>query len=222
MPRYLDDGRLVFARAGKLYAVGFDLATRKVRGAPVSVLDDVATMPNNGAAWYDVIREGLLAYAAGGTRRSTGRYSWEGPGHAAQILDRLDPGDFGTPRLSRDFKQAVVQVGGANDKLWLIDLEQMNATRLTSGGGNDALGVFSPDGRWLLFSSDRAGGATAATACRWEAAGVLEQTVDGQRTRASKQGVYLAPSGDDAARGLDIGRVTNGGRSPLRTRRALR
>jgi hypothetical protein len=34
----------------------------------------------------------------------------------------------------------------------------MNATRLTSGGGNDANGVVSPDGRWLLFSSDRAGG----------------------------------------------------------------
>jgi Tol biopolymer transport system component len=158
MPRYLDDGRLVFARAGKLLAVAFDLASRQVRGAPVSVLDDVATMPFNGAAWYDVTREGVLAYAAGGSRRSTGRYSWEGPGHPAQLLDRLDAGDFGTPRLSRDFKQAVVQVGGANDKLWLIDLEQMNATRMTSGGGNDSSGVLSPDGRWLLFSSDRAGG----------------------------------------------------------------
>jgi serine/threonine protein kinase/Tol biopolymer transport system component len=158
MPRYLDDGRLVFARAGKLYAVAFDLASREVRGAPVSVLDDVVTMPLNGAAWYDVTRDGLLAYVAGGPRQSTGRYSWEGPGQTAQFLDRLDPRYFGTPRLSRDFKQAVVQVGGANDKLWLIDLEQMNATPLTSGGGNDNDGVISADGRWLLYSSDRAGG----------------------------------------------------------------
>jgi len=158
MPRYLDDGRLVFARAGKHYAVAFDLASRKVHGAPVSVLDDVATMPINGAAWFDVTREGLLAYAAGGPRRSAGRYSREGPGHPAQLLERLDAGCFGALRLSRDFKRAVVQVAAANDELWLIDLEQMNATRLTSGGGNDALGVVSPDGRWLLFSSDRAGG----------------------------------------------------------------
>jgi Tol biopolymer transport system component/tRNA A-37 threonylcarbamoyl transferase component Bud32 len=158
MPRYLDDGHLVFARAGKLYAVAFDLTSRDVRGAPVSVLDDVATMPTNGAAFCDVTREGLLAYVAGGPRETTGRYSWEGPGHPGQILDRLDPRLFGTPRLSRDFKQAVVQVAGANDKIWLIDLEQMNATRVTSGGGNDASGVISPDGRWLLFSSDRAGG----------------------------------------------------------------
>jgi len=158
MPRYLDDGRLVFARAGKLYAVAFDLASRKVRGAPVSVLDDVATVPGNGAAFYDVTREGSLAYVAGGPHEYTGRYSWEGPGHPAQLLDRLDPEYFFTPRLSRDFKQVVLEVGGANDKLWLIDLEQMNATPLTSGGGNDTNGVISPDGRWLLFSSDRAGG----------------------------------------------------------------
>jgi Tol biopolymer transport system component len=34
----------------------------------------------------------------------------------------------------------------------------MNATRLTSGGGNDSDGLVSPDGRWLLFTSDREGG----------------------------------------------------------------
>ena len=158
MPRYLQDGRLVFARAGRLFAVAFDLASRTIRGAPVSVLDDVATVPTNGAAFYDVTREGALVYVAGGPRLPTGRVSWEGPGHPPQFLLRMDPRFFGTPRLSRDFKQAVVQVDGANDKLWLIDLEQMNANPLTSGGGNDSRGVISLDGRWLLFSSDRAGG----------------------------------------------------------------
>jgi Tol biopolymer transport system component len=88
-----------------------------------------------------------------------GQFSWEGPGRTPQLLDGIDAGTFGGGiRLSRDFKRGVVQVGGANDKLWMIDLEQMNATRLTSGGGNDNNGVTSPDGRWLLFSSDRAGG----------------------------------------------------------------
>jgi Tol biopolymer transport system component len=45
-----------------------------------------------------------------------------------------------------------------HDKLWLLDVEQMNATRLTSGGGNDRDAVLSPDGRFVVFSSDRAGG----------------------------------------------------------------
>ncbi len=159
MPRYLHDGRLLFAGAGKLYAVAFDLASRSIRGAPVPVLDGVATGPNTGAAWYDVTRQGMLAYVTGGKVTPVGRVSWEGPDHPAQVLDRLDFSTFGgVIRLSRDFKRAVVPIPAANDKLWLIDLEQMNATRLTSGGGNDRNGVLPPDGRWVLFSSDRAGG----------------------------------------------------------------
>ena len=159
MPRYLEGGHLVFARAGKLYAVGFDLKSGTIRGAPVPVLDDVATAPMTGAAWYDVTRQGLLVYTTGGRVTQVGTFSWEGPGRATRVLEHLDADAFGSViRLSRDFKRAVVQVGGANDKLWLIDLEQMNATRLTSGGGNDNSGVVSPDGRWVLFTSDREGG----------------------------------------------------------------
>ena len=158
MPRYLDGGRLVFARGGKLYAVAFDPASRSVRGAPVPVLDDVATGPNNGAAWYDVTRAGMLAYATGGKITMAGRFSWESPGRPPQVLDRLDASTFGRALLSRDARRAVVQVVAANDKLWLIDFEQMNATRLTSGGGNDSAGALSPDGRFVLFPSDRDGG----------------------------------------------------------------
>jgi len=180
MPRYLDDGRLVFARAGKLYAAAFDLASRQVRGAPVSVLDGVATVPTNGVAFYDVTRDGLLAYVAGGPQRLTGRYAWEGPGRPAQLLERLDPKFSDKPRLSHDFKQAVVGVGGANDKLWLIDLEQMNATPLTSGGGNDSSGVISPDGRWLLFSSDRAGGGYRCYRMPLGGSAAPEPLLDGQ------------------------------------------
>jgi hypothetical protein len=158
-PRFLDSGHLVFARAGKLYAVGFELASGKVSGAPIPVLDGVATAPVTGAAWYDVTRQGLLVYAPGRMVLEVGRFSWEGPGRSAEVLDRLDAKIFGGGiRLSRDFKRAVMLIGGANDKAWMIDLEQMNATRLTSGGGNDADGLVSPDGRWLLFTSDREGG----------------------------------------------------------------
>ena len=158
MPRYLGDGRLLFARAGKVYAVAFDLKSRATRGAPVPVLDDVSTGPTTGAAWYDVTRSGLLVYLPGGEIKLNGRFSWEGPGRPVRVLDRLGQGAFGRIRVSRDAKLAVMQAPAANDKLWLLDLEQLNATRLTSGGGNDADGVLSPDGRFVSFSSDRAGG----------------------------------------------------------------
>ena len=157
-PRYLESGHLVFARAGHLYAVEFDLASKTVRGAPSPVLDGVATQPVNGAAWYDVTRRGLLVYLANDKFEvPVARFSLEGPGRPPELLDSLE-GRFSRLRLSRDFKLAISKVIGANNKLWMIDLERRNSTPLTAGGGNDDTGVLSPDGRWLLFSSDRAGG----------------------------------------------------------------
>jgi len=157
MPRYLDSGQLVFARAGRLYAVGFDLSSRTIHGAPISVLEGVATQPMNGAAWYDVTRQGCLVFAAGGRAENHVQFAWEGPGRTTEPLKAFDGGFGGGVWLSRDFKRAVACHLGANDKLWLVDLEQMNTTPLTSGGGNDINGVLSHDGRWLIFSSDRAG-----------------------------------------------------------------
>ena len=158
MPRYLDGGRLVFARNGRLYTIAFDLASQTTRGAPVLVLDGVATGPNNGAAWYDLTPQGLLVYLAGGRLEVGSRFSFEGPGRPARELEVLK-GEFSSNlHFAPDFKRVVAQLNGANDKLWMIDVEQMDLTRLTDGGGNDSDGVLSPDGRWLLFASDRAGG----------------------------------------------------------------
>ncbi|HEX6882423.1 MAG TPA: protein kinase, partial [Planctomycetota bacterium] len=159
MPRVLGDGELVFARAGRLFAVAFDRAARAIRGAPVPVLEDVVTAPTTGAAWYDVTRRGELVYLTGRRVETSARFSWEAAERAAEPFAPLDVDIYGSGiRLSRDGRRGIVQVNGANDKLWLMDLEQRNLTRLTDGGGNDSDGVLSGDGRWLLFTSDRAGG----------------------------------------------------------------
>src|SRR5262249_44477485 len=69
--RYVD-GSLIFARQGKLYAVGFDPATLSVRGAPVEVLDGVthalygeALITWTGVAQFSVATNGSLVYAPG-------------------------------------------------------------------------------------------------------------------------------------------------------------
>jgi len=158
MPRTIDGDELVFARAGRLYAVALERAARAIRGAPVPVLEDVVTAPTTGAAWYDVTPRGELVYLTGGRVETSAKFSWESAARAAEPLDGLDADNGSGHRLSRDGLRGVVQINGANDKLWLLDLEQRNLTRLTEGGGNDSDGVLSADGRWLMFTSDRAGG----------------------------------------------------------------
>ena len=56
--------------------------------------------------------------------------------------------------------------GGTAD-LWTLDLQTRSAKALTSGAGGDFRPSWSPDGKWIAFSSDR--GSTCRSAHgRWE------------------------------------------------------
>jgi hypothetical protein len=157
-PRYLESGYLVFARRGQLFSVRFDPTSGTTSGAPVEVLDGVSTGPFTGAAFYDVTRAGALIFLPGKPKWGYTRLAWAGPDGPDEILDRLPDTVLGGMRLSADFRRAVVSVAGANDKLWLVDLQRQTLSRLTSGPGNDTTGLLSADGRWVIFSSDRDGG----------------------------------------------------------------
>ena len=59
--RYIPSGQLVYARAGGLLAVAFDLKRLEVTGPPVSVLEDVSMFPGTGAVDFSASAEGSLA-----------------------------------------------------------------------------------------------------------------------------------------------------------------
>ena len=46
--------------------------------------------------------------------------------------------------------------GGGTADLWILDLNSLAVRPLTSGAGGDFRPVWSPDGNWIAFSSDRA------------------------------------------------------------------
>jgi len=46
----------------------------------------------------------------------------------------------------------LVYLGGANGKLWLLPAEGGPATPLTSSEGSQSAALFSPDGKWIVFS----------------------------------------------------------------------
>ena len=65
--RYVRSGHLVYGVAGTLRAVAFDLGRLDIEGTPMQVLPSVLTSPD-GAANFDVARDGTLVYTPTGQR----------------------------------------------------------------------------------------------------------------------------------------------------------
>jgi serine/threonine-protein kinase len=154
-----DGGHLVYATAGTLRAVPFDLATLKTRDTPVPVIPAVVTKPF-GAVDAVVAGDGTLAYVSGGDAESfSGKRTlvWvDRKGQETPIPAPVRAYNF--PRLSPDGTRIAVFAQDEELDLWLWDLPRTKLTRLTlDPRALEQTPVWTPDGLRLVFSSDRAG-----------------------------------------------------------------
>ena len=142
--RYVAPGYIVYARAGTLYAVPFDVTSVRVTGPSVAVLEGVREDLRHGAAQFVVAANGTLAYVSGGLETSE-----------VVLVDRqgvvtpLMPNErrwFGSPRLSPDGRRLAVTVGGGNDATFVLDLPSGGLTRVTSDA-NHLMPTWTPDGQ---------------------------------------------------------------------------
>ncbi len=70
------------------------------------------------------------------------------------------PGINGAPSFSPDGRKLVVTLGGVDGNLdiYVLDINSRRTTRLTTHRAIDTEGAWSPDGRYIYFTSDRSGG----------------------------------------------------------------
>jgi len=70
------------------------------------------------------------------------------------------PGINSAPSFSPDGRKLVVTLGGVDGNLdiYVLDINSRNTTRLTTHRAIDTEGTWSPDGRYIYFTSDRSGG----------------------------------------------------------------
>jgi hypothetical protein len=159
--RYAPTGHMLFVRAGKLLAVPFDLASVRVTGGEVAVVDNIMQAFNagtvtgdSGAAQVAVAEAGVLALVRGGTvpdsRYSMGVLSTDGS--LRQLSPQPEPHPYLMPRLSPDGRRlAAWNISMVDPGLWVFDLERGALSRPVSG--LDArYAVWSRDGRWLVFA----------------------------------------------------------------------
>ena len=70
------------------------------------------------------------------------------------------PGINGAPSFSPDGRKLVITLGGVdgNPDIFVLDINSRRTTRLTTHRAIDTEGTWSPDGRYIYFTSDRSGG----------------------------------------------------------------
>lgn len=148
-------GYLVYAAAGTLRAVPFDLARLETRGTPVTVVSDVVTTIRGGVDAI-VAGDGTLAYVQGTVEVTPRSLVWvDREGRETPILAPQRP--YFLPALSPDGTRVAVFANDQERDLWLWDLRQTTLTRLTSTPGVDVVQVWTPDSRRLIFTSERLG-----------------------------------------------------------------
>jgi Tol biopolymer transport system component len=152
---YVASGHLVYAAAGTLRAVPFDLAHLEVRGTPVPVVPAVVTT-SLGAVDAVVSDDGTLAYVSGNLTGTPRTLVWvDRQGRETPIP--MPPRAYLLPALSPDGTRVAVFANDQDLDVWIWDLARAALTPFTFAPGIDAVPVWTPDGRRLIFSSERAG-----------------------------------------------------------------
>ena len=152
---YVSSGHLVFASAGALRAVPFDVGRLETRGAPVTVVPDVVTTIKGGMNAV-VAGDGTLAYAMGTVEGTPRTLVWvDRQGIETPIA--APPRPYLLPALSPDGTRVAVFANDQQRDLWIWDLRRTTLTRLTDTPGVDVVQVWTPDSRRLIFTSERAG-----------------------------------------------------------------
>jgi protein kinase-like protein/WD40 repeat protein len=190
---YVSTGHLVYAAAGTLRAVSFDLARLETRGTPVPVVPAVLTT-FLGAADAVVADDGTLVYVSGANLipgEGVPRFLvWvDRSGHETPIP--APPRPYLYPRLAPDGSRIALRVVDDKQDLWIWDLARQTLTRATFDAAPENWPVWTPDSRRLIFSSERSG----ARNLFWQPAdgtGTLERLTD---SRKIQNGMNVTPDG---------------------------
>ena len=158
---YSPPGYLLYIKDEALVAQPFDAERLTLSGEPVPILDeDVARVPGAtlaGRALFSASSNGVLAWSPG-PLTEVKRLTWFD--RAGRKLGTLgEPGHYVSQALSPDEKSVAAcrQESASNRDIWILDVASGGARRLTFDPHDDCDPAWSPDGKSIVFFSDRRG-----------------------------------------------------------------
>jgi serine/threonine-protein kinase len=155
--RYVSSGHLVYAAAGRLHAVAFDLGRLALVGTPVMIQPEVLPMPTQTDTSWAVAADGTLVYASGDGPIVERSLVWVDRQGRETPIPGAPSRNYAFPRLSPDGRRIAVYIPDQEIDIWLLDLVRPTFRRATLDPTVDIFPVWRDD-RQLLFSSNREGG----------------------------------------------------------------
>jgi eukaryotic-like serine/threonine-protein kinase len=166
--RYVPTGLLVYALGESrvaqepfsrtLLAAPFDAATLAVTGGAVPIVDGVAG--SNVTVQFAISSQRALVYVPSDVAdRLLGQrtLAWvDRQGREDPI--KAPPRAYLYPRLSPDGTRVALEARDQENDIWIWDLARETLTRLTFGRMFEQYGVWTHDGRDVIFSSSQVGG----------------------------------------------------------------
>jgi len=158
---YVQTGHLIYSLAGDLIAVPFDLKTMKVTGPLVPVVQGVMSLGWFGGAHFSVSRNGSLVYVPGSAAPAANDRLVRADRTGKVEALPFPLGDYQSPRISPDGERLLVVETEAEQipQLWIFELARGSRLRITDDRGETYWGIWSPDGKQIVFNSSL-GGAT--------------------------------------------------------------
>jgi len=153
---YAAPGYLLFYRDKTLFAQRFDLKKFELTGEPTALMTGIQYFPRILRAVMAASNGGLLA-AQNRSAVSLSRLIWfDRNGKELGIVGKPDV--YANVNLSPSGKMVALDktdIATLNADVWTYDLEHESAKRITFNPAIDALAVWSPDEKQLVFASSR-------------------------------------------------------------------
>ena len=149
------NGFLLFARGSQLMAQAFDPANGTLRGDAQSVASGIV---NDISTWHmdaSVSNNGILVLGSGGAADWQLVWMDRSGKQIGVAADKLS--DLQSARVSPQGDRIVFTMDSGQNDVWVLDLARGIRTRLTFGPVSNNYPVWSPDGKWIIYNSDRNG-----------------------------------------------------------------